>query len=87
MTHEEMTSAIRSLAPDAEWTLSGDNYADLNWLSEGNPPTLSAIEAEIVNLEAKKAQAKIDQENAKAAAEAKLTALGLTAEDLKALGL
>ena len=35
----------------------------------------------------KKAQAVADKEAAKAAAEAKLTALGLTADDLKALGL
>lgn len=87
MTHEEIVAALNYLAPKAQWTFAGNNYADLNWLSEGNPPTLAEIKTEIANLETKKAQAKIDKENAKIAAEAKLAALGLTGDDLKALGL
>jgi hypothetical protein len=87
MTHEEIIAALNYLAPKKEWTLSGNNYADLVWLSEGNPPTLAEIETEIALIPAKKAQAKLDQENAKAAAETKLAALGLTTDDLKALGL
>ena len=87
MTHEQIIEAITNLAPKAEWTLSGDNYADLVWLSNGNPPTLAEIEAEIALIPARKDQLKIDTENARLAAEAKLSALGLTADDLKALGL
>ena len=87
MTHEEIITALNYLVPKKEWTLSGDNYADLVWLSDGNPPTLAEIEAEIALIETRKQQAKIDKENARLAAEAKLTALGLTSDDLKALGL
>ena len=29
----------------AEWTLSGDDYAGLTWLSEGEPPTEADLEA------------------------------------------
>ena len=39
------------------------------------------------NFELAKIQEEADKANAKAAAEAKLAALGLTADDLKALGL
>ena len=74
--------------PDAEWTLNGDSYAGLTWLSEGNAPTLAEIEAlwPAVQQEiAVEAQAKID---AKASAIAKLQALGLTVEEVQvAFGL
>ena len=86
MTHEEIIKAITNLAPKAQWTFSGDNYADLVWLSEGNPPTLAEIEAEIASIETRKQQTIIDKENARLAAEAKLAALGLTTDDLAALG-
>jgi hypothetical protein len=28
----------------AEWTLNGDDYAGLTWLSEGEPPTVAELE-------------------------------------------
>jgi hypothetical protein len=87
MTHEEIVKALNYLAPKKEWTLSGDNYADLVWLSEGTPPTLAEVEAEIALIPVRKEQIKTDKENARIAAEAKLAGLGLTIDDLKALGL
>jgi len=87
MTHEEIIEAIQSLAPKAKWTFAGNDYSEIQWLSKDPKPTLEEIESEVANLKTKKAQAKIDRETAKIAAEAKLAALGLTAEDLKALGL
>jgi hypothetical protein len=39
MTHEQITKAIQSLRPNAEWTLTGDDYANLIWLSNGKAPT------------------------------------------------
>jgi len=72
----------------SEWTLSGDDYDGLTWLSEGEPPTEAqlkklwpTVQAEI----AAEAQAKID---AKASAIAKLQDLGLTVEEVSvAFGL
>ena len=32
--------------PGTEWTLNGDTYGGLTWLSEGEAPTLSELEAE-----------------------------------------
>jgi hypothetical protein len=72
----------------SEWTLDGDSYEGLTWLSDTPKPTKkqledlwSVVQAEI----AAKAQAKID---AKASAIAKLEALGLTVNEVEvAFGL
>jgi hypothetical protein len=69
------------------WTLNGDDYEGLTWLSDTSKPskaTLDALWPEVQDLIAAKAQAKID---AKTSAQAKLAALGLSLEDLQALGL
>ena len=78
MTHELIIKALKNLAPDAEWTLSGDDYADLIWLSEGTPPTLEAIESEIEQIPVKAAAALKEAQTAKAAL---LTKLGITADE------
>ena len=72
----------------SEWTLDGDSYEGLTWLSKSSKPTeeeLIDLWAEVqVELQAK-AQAKID---AKASAISKLQALGLTVEEVQvAFGL
>jgi hypothetical protein len=72
----------------SEWTLNGDDYTGLTWLSDGDAPTEAqlkklwpTVQAEI----AAEAQAKID---AKASAIAKLQALGLTVDEVQvAFGL
>ncbi len=86
MTHEEIVDALNSLVPDAKWQLSGNDYTDIVWI-EGNKPTLQEIKNEVEVLPVKKAQAETEAATKKATAEAKLVALGLTVDDLKALGL
>jgi hypothetical protein len=78
MTHQQITKAIQSLRPNAEWTLTGDDYANLIWLSNGKAPTLAEIETEIAALPAKEAAAQSAKENDKAALLAKL---GITADE------
>jgi hypothetical protein len=71
----------------AEWTLNGDNYENLVWLSDSPKPTkeeLDALWQSVLDQVKEEKQAKIA---AKEAAQAKLAALGLTLDDLKALGL
>jgi hypothetical protein len=53
MTHEEIITALASLATGAEWTLTGDDLDSLVWLSEGKAPTLTQIKAEIASLPSK----------------------------------
>ena len=67
-----------------QWTLNGDDYSGLTWLSEGDAPTEAqlkklwpTVQAEI----AAEAQAKID---ARESAISKLQALGLTVDEVQA---
>jgi hypothetical protein len=66
----------------AEWTLDGDDYTGLTWLSETKKPTKTELEklwpVVQAEIEAEK-QAKIDARNS---AIAKLEALGLTVEEV-----
>ncbi len=74
--------------PGSEWTLDGDDYTGLTWLSDSAKPTKSALErlwSEVQAEIASEAQARLD---AKASAVAKLEALGLTVEEVSvAFGL
>ena len=85
MKHNDKVEAINFIRPKAEWYLSGDK---LEWLdSVQDEPSKSEIEAGWVAYQAKLEADKADAVAKKAAAEAKLAALGLDADDLKALGL
>ena len=73
---------------ESQWTLDGDDYIGLTWLSDTPKPTKKALEALWPDVQAEiaaEAQAKVD---AKASAVAKLQALGLTVEEVSvAFGL
>lgn len=48
-----ITEAIRNLAPNAEWVLTGDDLSTLNWLSTDiTRPTDAEINAKAAELEA-----------------------------------
>lgn len=79
MKREFMIKAINKLAPDCEWSLSGDNFDDIV-VHKGELPAKSAVEAEAPKIE------KAELESIKTA-EAKLNALGLTRDDLRLLGI
>ena len=82
MIHADIVKALENLKPGAEWTFAGNDYADLVWLSQGNPPTLAEIEAEVALLPQRE-KAKADKaESDKAALLAKL---GITADEAKLL--
>ena len=78
-THKEIVKALDDLGAK-EWTLSGDEIANIVWLTD-DKKTEAEIKAAIANPLPDKAATD------KAAATAKLAALGLTTDDLKALGL
>jgi hypothetical protein len=69
----------------SEWTLDGDDYAGLNWISETPKPSKKTLddlwETVQAELDAEK-QTKLDT---KASALAKLAALGLTEDEAKAI--
>ena len=88
MNDEMIVKAIRRLKPTAQFTFTDCDYSTIKWdILDGDAPTLKEIKDAIKANEADEAQAVIDKAAAKAAAQAKLAALGLTVEDLTALGL
>jgi hypothetical protein len=77
---------LRLLIPEGGWFISGDSYEGIKFL-ECEPITEQQFEAGFAQYDAWKAEQDAKAEADKAAAQAKLGALGLTADDLKALGL
>ena len=46
----KITIALSTLRPNAEWSLNGDDYANLQWLdTKQTMPTWEVVEAEINN--------------------------------------
>lgn len=85
MNYQEITLALNFIRPKAEWSLTDD---ELLWLDTNqDEPSKSEIEAGWIAYQAKVEADKAEVAAKKAAAEAKLEALGLDADDLKALGL
>jgi hypothetical protein len=84
----DIPAILISKYPGSEWTLDGDDYQGLTWLSESTCPSKKELEdlwEEVQTEMESKAQSKID---AKASAISKLQALGLTVEEVEvALGL
>ena len=80
--------AIRRLKPTAQFTFTDCDYSTIKWdVLDGDAPTLKEINDAIKANDADdKAQAE-SRAAAKLTAHAKLAALGLTVEDLTALGL
>jgi len=78
--------AVASLRPEIEWSMSGDDVENITWHTEGvEPLTTAEVQAEIQRLE----QVAVDEVDARAAlrasAEAKLSALGLSVEEISTI--
>ena len=72
----------------SEWTLNGDNYSGLTWLSDTPKPKKAELDALWPEVEAEIAAEAQARQDAKASAVAKLEALGLTVEEVSvAFGL
>jgi hypothetical protein len=80
--------AIKKLKPTAEFSFIDNDYSTIKWdVIEGKAPTQKQIDDAIEQIKTDEANAEINKALAKATAQAKLAALGLTFEDLTALGL
>ena len=85
MKHSDKVKAIKFIAPNAQFNLIGD---ELEWLDENeSKPTEAQIKAGWIAFEKEQASQAEAKAEAKETAQAKLAALGLTVEDLQALGL
>ena len=84
MKHNDKVNAIQFIRPEANFQLVGD---DLIWQDENQTePTDAEIKAGLVAYKKAQESELKAKDQAKEAAEAKLLAIGLTVEDLKALG-
>jgi hypothetical protein len=81
------SDVLQMLCEGVEYVCRSSNYEDIDWL--GNEPAITKkqYEAGFAQYDAWKAEQEADKAAAKTAAQAKLAALGLTVEDLQALGL
>jgi hypothetical protein len=78
--------ALSALRPGAEYTMTNEDLSTVVWNSlDVTTPTEAEVNAKIAELETADAQAIINKAAAKATAEAKLAALGLTADEVAAL--
>jgi hypothetical protein len=77
---------LRMLCPAGGWVISSDTYEGITFV-EAQPITKAQFEAGFAQYDAWKAEQDSKAAADKASATAKLEALGLTANDLKALGL
>lgn len=88
MAKDYLVEAIFKLRPNAEFVILENDYAKIEWHQlEGAAPTQAEIDSAIEQIKADDLAAEAKAEADKAAAQAKLEKLGLTADDLKALGL
>jgi hypothetical protein len=83
-----LVKAINKLKPEAEFTFTNQDYSTIQWIVlKGDAPTQAEIDTAIEQVKADEIAAEAKATADKAAAEAKFAALGLTTDDLKALGL
>lgn len=77
---------LTMLLPQGGWAMTGEDWEGVEFF-EAEPITKEQFEAGFAQYDAWKAEQDAAQVTAKATAQAKLAALGLTFEDLTALGL
>jgi hypothetical protein len=83
-----LSKAILKLRPNSQFTYSNRDYSTIQWsVLEGDAPTQKEIDDAIKQVKAEEKTAEANKAKAKETAQAKLAALGLTIEDLTALGL
>ena len=83
-----LSKAIKKLKPTAEFSFTDDDYSTIKWdVLDGEAPTQKEIDAAIKQVKADEIAEAEAKAQAKAAAQGKLAALGLTTDDLRALGL
>ena len=70
--------------PDAEWTLDGDSYDGLTWLSDTPKPSQAELDAAWPAVQQARQDAVAAKEAARQSAIDKLAALGLTVDEISA---
>jgi len=80
----DYAEVLTSNYPDAEWTLNGDTYEGLTWLSDSPKPTQQELDDAWPAVQQAQADAVAAKEAARQSAIDKLAALGLTVDEISA---
>ena len=75
-------ATILSRKFDAEWTLDGDTYEGLTWLSDSKKPTKAELEKLWPTVQANIEAERVAREERKQSVISKLGALGLTPDEV-----
>jgi len=78
---------LQMLLPSGGWIITGDDFDSIQYDEGVHPVTKKQFTEGFAQVAEYKANQEAAIQAAKATAQAKLAALGLTADDLKALGL
>ena len=81
----DITLTLQFLRPSEEWTLNGDDYSGLTWLSDTTKPTEKELETAYPLAVAAKEDKKAAKVAARESAVVKLAALGLNDAEIKAI--
>jgi hypothetical protein len=81
----DYTIILTSKYQGSEWTLNGDDYAGLTWLSDSPKPSKKTLDDLWASVQSEIAAEKSAKVDLKASAIAKLAALGLTEDEAKAI--
>jgi hypothetical protein len=81
------SDVLNLLLPQGGWIIVGDDFDGITFTDDRPRCTKAEFEAGFAQFDTLKAQQEAAAIAAKESAQAKLAALGLTADDLKALGL
>jgi hypothetical protein len=82
---KDYTKVLIQNYPNAQWTLDGNSYGGLTWLSDTPKPTKEELDAQWESTQATIAAQEQAAKDVKASALAKLAALGLTQDEVKSL--
>ena len=84
----DYTAVLSKNYPDAEWSLNGDTYEGLTWLSDAPKPSQAELDAAWPAVQQAQADAVAADQAAKQSAIDKLAALGLSVDEIRvAFGL
>jgi hypothetical protein len=81
----DYTQILKLNYSDSQWTLNGDSYDGLTWLDTSLKPTKFELDALWESTQTVVTEQKAQAIAVKESALAKLTALGLTADEIKAI--
>ena len=81
------SDVLDMLLPAGGWIISGDSFDGITWVDDRPRCTKAQFEAGFAQYDSWKAEQEAKAVADKETAQAKLAALGLSADDLKALGL